>query len=133
MEELNKAPLGGYDQIVEVYENFIGGKKSRKGVKGRERRQNLQCSVLSNWWSVFTSKPSTTPKARAIRPVLEANLSRRYMTEVVTFYDPVAYSVIIPKDKHTKANPQARSCEMFGDTIGTRTIEGRVLAYSNAV
>src|SRR5579864_6742610 len=33
MEELNKAPLGGQGQIVEVDESFIGGKKLRKGVK----------------------------------------------------------------------------------------------------
>jgi transposase-like protein len=128
MEELNKAPLGGQGQIVEVDETFIGGKKLRKGVKAGKDAKISVLGMVERGGRVHMQTIENC-KAAAIRPVLEANLSpnvKQVLTDSAS-----AYSVIIPKDKHTEANHRLE-LEMFGET-STRTIEGAFSLFKRGV
>src|ERR1019366_10401795 len=74
MEELNKAPLGGQGQIVEVDETFIGGKNLRKGVKAGKDAKISVLGMVERGGRVHMQTIENC-KAATLRPVVEKNLS----------------------------------------------------------
>jgi transposase-like protein len=128
MGELNKAPLGGQGQIVEIDETFIGGKKLRKGVKAGKDAKISVLGMVERGGRVHMQTIENC-KANAMRPVIEANLSpnvKQVLTDSAS-----AYSFILPKDIHTQTNHRLE-LEMLGET-STRTIEGAFSLFKRGV
>jgi transposase-like protein len=128
MEELNRNPLGGQGQIVEVDESFIGGKKLRKGVKAGKDAKITVLGMVERGGRLHMQSVENC-RAEALRPVLKANLSPN-VKQVLT--DSMAsYSHILPKEKHTETNHRVE-LETFGE-LSMRTIEGAFSLFKRGV
>jgi transposase-like protein len=97
MSEVGMLPLGGQGKIVEIDESFIGGKKTRKGVKAGKDAKITVLGMAERNGRVHLQTISNA-KAASIRPVLEANLDPE-TDKVVTDAAPV-YTAIIPAEIH---------------------------------
>lgn len=128
MEELNKSPLGGQGQIVEVDESFIGGKKLHKGVKAGKDAKISVLGMVERGGRVHMQTVENC-KAAALRPVLKANISPNVKTVLTD--SAAAYGHILPKDKHVEANHRLE-LEMFGET-SMKTIEGAFSLFKRGV
>jgi transposase-like protein len=73
MEELNASPLGGSGKMVEVDEAFIGGKKTRKGVKAGKDAKIRILGIAERGGRVHLQKIQDG-KAGTLRVVFEKKL-----------------------------------------------------------
>lgn len=129
MEELNKAPLGGEGQIVEVDESFIGGNTQRKGVKAGKATKISVLGMVERGGRVHMQTIENC-KAATLRPVVEKNLSPN-VRAVLTDSSPTYKSPVFPEEKHVQANHKIE-LDMFGET-SMKTIEGAFSLFKRGV
>ncbi len=128
MEELNAEPLGSKDQVVEIDETFIGGKKLRKGVKAGKEAKIAVLGMVEHNGRVHMQRVENV-KAETLRPVLEAKLSTN-ASKVVTD-SASAYGWILPAAKHEQVSHKDELRE-FGE-LSTKTIEGAFSLFKRGV
>jgi transposase-like protein len=119
MEELNSPALGGPGKVVEVDETFVGGKMKRKGVQAGKDAKIAVLGLAERGGRIHL-QTIESPKAFAIRPVLESRLHPE-TEKVVTDSAPV-YDWTIPKEKHAKTCHKEEIRDE-GFIRGTRSIE----------
>jgi transposase-like protein len=132
MEELNSSPLGGWGQVLEVDETFLGGKKLRKGVKAGKRAKIAILGIAERGGRVHLQRIDNA-KAESIKPVLKERISPRakeIVTDGASVYTNVLPS-IVPVERHTVADHK-KELEEFGE-LSARTVEGAFSLFKRGV
>jgi transposase-like protein len=132
MEELNASPLGGWGQVLEIDETFLGGKKHRKGVKAGKAAKIAILGIAERGGRIHLQRISNA-KAESIKPVLKQRISPR-AKQVITDGAPVYESVmpsIVPVSRHTVADHRAELAE-FGE-LSAKTVEGAFSLFKRGV
>jgi transposase-like protein len=129
MEELNKAPLGGQGQIVEIDETWLGGKVRRKGIKAAKDAKIGILGIAERGGRVHLQRVENA-KTGTLRPVIEANVSPE--TKKVVTDGAAAYTFIIPPEKH-ESTDHGDELEMLGRVEGTKTVEGAFSLFKRGV
>jgi transposase-like protein len=128
MGELNPEPLGGQGQVVEIDEAYLGGKRSRKGIKAAKDAKIPILGIAERNGRVHLQKLDR-PNMVSIRPVLESKLSPN-ASRIVTDGAPI-YSFLIPAEKHEETNHQ-EELRSTG-TVSMKTVEGAFSLFKRGV
>jgi transposase-like protein len=132
MQELETAPLGGQGQVLEIDESYLGGKKTRKGVKAGKDAKIAILGIAERGGRVHMQRISNA-KAATLKPILQEKVSPN-TKQIVTDGHPTYVNIIpsiVPVSQHKVADHK-KELEEFGE-LSAKTVEGAFSLFKRGV
>lgn len=132
MQELETAPLGGQGQVLEIDETYLGGKKTRKGVKAGKEAKIAILGIAERGGRVHMQRISNA-KAATLKPVLLEKVSPN-ASQIVTDGHPTYTNIIpsiVPVSQHKVADHK-KELDEFGE-LSAKTVEGAFSLFKRGV
>jgi transposase-like protein len=132
MQELETAPLGGQGQVLEIDETYLGGKKTRKGVKAGKDAKIAILGIAERGGRIHMQRISNA-KAATLKPILKEKVSPK-AKQIVTDGHPTYVNIlpsIVPVSQHKVADHK-KELEEFGE-LSAKTIEGAFSLFKRGV